>query len=87
MADEVTKKDLQALQKDFNKQILDLKKRNEELQKLVDDNRHEFLSGLEEENKITVNVRKDFEKRSDEIQNSINALAKAIADIANKVNK
>jgi hypothetical protein len=88
MADEVSKKDLQALEKNFNKQIADLKK-------LMEDQKKEFNQGLDEENKITVNARADvmkridgieskFQSRDDELQNAINALAKAIGDLANK---
>jgi hypothetical protein len=87
MANDVTKKDLQALEKNLGKQIADLKKQVDEQQKQIDDHRHEFLKDLEEENKIAVNIRQDFEKRSAEIQNSINTLAKAISDVASKLPK
>ncbi len=87
MADEVTKKDLQAVQKDFNKQIADVKKQIEALKTTVDDNRRELLSDLEEENKIAVTIRKDSFARTDEIQDSINALAKAISELAGRVTK
>ena len=87
MADEVTKKDLKALQNDYNKQFADVKKKIEALEKTADDDRHAVNTGLEEENKIAVNIRKDFEKRNDEIQTSINALAKAISELATRITK
>ena len=80
MADEVSKKDLQAVEKNFNKQIADLEKKIDELRK-------EFNKDLEEENKITVTVRGDLEKRCDDLQNGINTLARAFGDIANKMSK
>ena len=87
MADEVSKKDLQALEKNFNKQIADLKKQMEEHKK-------EFNKGLDEENKITVNARQELEAkiagletRCTELQNAINTLAKAVGDLANKAKK
>jgi len=87
MADEVTKRDLQALQNNVNKQIADLKKQ-------VDDQKKDFNKGLDEENKITVNARNDLDKRIDafeprftDLQNGINTLARAIADLAKKVGK
>jgi hypothetical protein len=87
VADEVTKKDLQAVQKELSKQIADLKKRDEETQTQIDDHRHEFIKGLEEENAIAVNIKKEFDARSVEIQNSINTLAKAISDLAGRIGK
>ncbi len=91
MADDVTKKDLQALEKSFNKQIADLKKQ-------LDDQKKDFQAGLDDENKITVTARGDLEKkiqdlnkrfeaRSSEIQDSINTLARAIGDVANQIKK
>ena len=88
MADDVvTKKDLKAVQNDYNKQIADVKKSIDALDDKVNDNRHESLSDLEEENKIAVDIRKDFEARSKEIQDSINALSKAIGELAARVQK
>src|SRR5262249_33179156 len=87
VADEVTKKDLQAVQKDYNKQFADVKKQIETLDKKVDDNRREFLSDSEEANKISVNIRSDLGKRCDELQDGVNALAKAISELAGRVQK
>jgi hypothetical protein len=91
MADEVSKKDLQALERNFNKQIADVKK-------LLEEQKKEFNKGLDEENKITVTVRQElgkridgieskFQTRDDELQTAINALARAIGDLANKAKK
>ena len=87
MGDEISKKDLQALQANVNKQIAEVKKQIETLQS-------NFNKDLEEENKITVRARTDLEKRMDGIdtqtaslQNAINTLARAISDVASKVQK
>jgi uncharacterized coiled-coil DUF342 family protein len=91
MADDVSKKDLQALEQKFNKQIAELKKQAEELKKQAEEQKKEFNKGLDEENKIAVNIRQDLEKkiqaldtRCNELQNGITTLSRAIGDIANK---
>ncbi len=87
MGDEVTKKELQAVQANLNKQIGDVKK-------LITEQKSDFNKDLEEENKTTVTVRTDLEKRMDGIdkrmdqfQDAINALAKGIGEVASKIKK
>jgi hypothetical protein len=111
MADDVTRKDLQALQTKVDKQIADLAKQQggggskevanlqavvnrqiADLGKRIDELRREFNKGLDEENRITVNVRGDVTKRLDrmddrfsQVQDSINALSRGIGELAKKV--
>ena len=73
MADDVSKKDLQALQAKVDKQITDLGKQLgggaamsreiADLDKRVYELKREINKGLEEENKITVNAKADIVKR------------------------
>ena len=83
--DTVTKKELQAVEKSLGKQI-------SELQTKLDDMKKSFNSDIEELNKIEVNIKQELSKRIEEVdsrcndlQNGINTLAKAIADVAKKV--
>ena len=84
MGDEVTKKDLQALQANVNRQIAELTRQLAELKKV-------FNRGLDEENQIAVNVKADLTRRIDQVdsrlagfQNAINAVARAVSDVAKK---
>jgi len=74
MADEVTKKDLQAVQNDLNKQIAELKK-------LIEDRKKEF------NNALRGNIEALFEPRFEQLENNFKVLAKAISDVAKKVAK
>jgi hypothetical protein len=83
MSDEVTKKDLQSLQGYINKKIAELDKKIDELTSVSRKDSDE-LDG------IIVRVRQDLEKRMDRadarVTDAVNALAKAIADVAKKSN-
>ena len=102
MGDEVTKKDLQALQANVNKQLAELARRIPDpkafqgataslsrqvadLDKRLSEVRRELLKDDELNNSVVVNVRQDAWKRMDELQNGINTLARAVADLAKKV--
>jgi len=88
MADEVTKKDLQALQSKVDKQIADLEKQAgggaaagrqiADLDKRLGELRRELNKGLEEENKITVNAKADLAKRLDKMDAKIADLEDSI---------
>lgn len=81
MGDEVTKKDLQALQGYFNKRIADLEKQIATLKAAT-------LKDSDDLDGIIVRVRQDLEKRMDRadarVTDAVNALAKAISDVAKK---
>jgi hypothetical protein len=84
MGDEVTKKDLQSLQGYINKRLADLTK-------VVADMKTASGKDSEELDGIIVRVRHDLERRLDRndarlasLENAINTLAKAIADVARK---
>jgi hypothetical protein len=102
MGDEVTKKDLQALQSNVNKQIAELarqipdpkafqgataslSRQVTELDKRLSEVKRELLKDGEDNNSVIVRVRQDAFKRMDELQTSINTLARAVADVAKKV--
>jgi len=85
MGDEVTKKDLQALQANVNRQIAELARQLAALKK-------EFNRGLDDENQIAVNAKADVMRRIDQVdarlagfQNAINTVARAVSDVAKKV--
>ena len=84
MGDEVTKKDLQALQANVSRQIAELARQLAALKK-------EFNRGLDDENQIAVNVKTDLTRRIDQVdarlagfQTAINAVARAVSDVAKK---
>jgi len=83
MGDEVTKKDLQSLQGYINKKIA-------ELDKKIDDLKTASHKDSDELDGIIVRVRQDLEKRMDRadtrVTDAVNALAKAISDVAKKAN-
>ncbi len=81
MSDEVTKKDLQSLQGYFNKKIADLEKK-------VDVLEGKWRKDSDDLDGIIVRVRHDLEQRMDKadkrVTDAVNALARAIADVAKK---
>lgn len=87
MGDEVSKKDLQALQANINRQIADLKKQ-------IADLKSDSNKDSDELNKITVTVRQDLGKmigaadtKIEKQQDAINTLARAISEVAQKVKR
>ena len=94
MSDDVSKKDLQALESRLTRQISDLSKQVAEL-------KSGFNKDLDEQDKTTVTVRKELDKRVDDVdkridgldtgakalQDGINTLARAHSDLAKRVDK
>ena len=85
MADEVTKKDLQALQTKVDKQIEAVGKQNNsagltrqiaDLDKRIFELRRDMNKGLAEENEITVTVRRDLVKRLDDLERKLGEVEK-----------
>ena len=87
MGDEASKKDLQSLQSNVNKQITDLKKQIADLEKTTSENKTAFSKEIEEENKVTVTVNQNLGKRLDGVDAQISQLQKLFSGLAGKVDQ
>ena len=85
MGDEASKKDLQTLQANVNKQVTDLKKQIADLEKALADMKTFFNKEVEEVNKITVNVNQNLSKRLDVVDGQISQLQGIVGGLTSKV--
>jgi phage shock protein A len=87
MGDEASKRDLQALQVNVNKQIGDLKKQIADLEKAISETKTSLTKDIEDDNRTTVTVNQNLGKRIDGVDAQISQLQGLVGGLSNKIDR
>ena len=87
MGDEASKKDLQVLQTNVNKQITDLKKQIADLEKAISETKASLTKDIEVDNKTTVTVNQTLGKRLDVLDAQISQLQGVVGGLSGKIDR
>ena len=87
MGDEASKKDLQVLQTNVNKQITELKKQIADLEKTISETKTSLTKDIEDDNKITVTVNQTLGKRIDVVDAQISQLQGLVGGLSGKIDR